>query len=145
MLWLSPLVPVLATLIAPMVGVNSMAQQASEIARLEGHTVAVDSLGYSIVDIAGEGIPLVGCVRVLGQGQGLGQGQSLILETQTQRLTLSGPLAVPRIAGPDYKIWVIGKVHNNKSIEVKRLGILATPQSAICPELQDTRKPEIDA
>ena len=129
MLWLSPLVPALATLLVPIVGVNSPTQQAAEVARLEGHTIEVDSLGYSIIDIAGEGAPLVGCVRVVGQGQ----WQHLVLETQTQRLTLSGPLAVPRIAGPNYKVWVIGKVRNNKSIEVKRLGILATPQNAICP------------
>jgi hypothetical protein len=96
----------------------------SEVDRLTGHTVDVADDGYRIVDIAGEGEPHVGCVRLVGK--------TLYLESGDTRWRLTGPLAVPRVAGPNYKVWVIGSVTPAKTLPATRLGILATPAQSIC-------------
>ena len=96
----------------------------AEVDRLVGHTVEVGETGYRIVDIAGEGEPHVGCVRLVGK--------ALYLETSAGRWRLTGPLALPRIAGPNYKVWVIGTVTPAKTLPATRLGILATPSQSIC-------------
>jgi hypothetical protein len=96
----------------------------AEIDRLVGHKVEVSSDGYHILDIAGEGEPLVGCVRR--------EGKDLYLESGDSRWRLTGPLAVPRIAGPNYKVWVVGNPTVAKTLPVKRLGILATPDRSLC-------------
>ena len=59
----------------------------AEIDRLVGHSVRVDDGSYEIVDIAGEGKPLVGCIEKTERG--------LFLQTESERLALEGPLAVP--------------------------------------------------
>ncbi len=91
-------------------------QVQAEVDRLAGHEVRVTDDGYEIVDVAGEGPPLVGCVVKSDQG--------LELENRGTRYLLHGPLAVPRIAGPGYKVWVVGKVTDGV-MDVRRLGILA--------------------
>lgn len=96
----------------------------AELARLEGHTVevAADRSGYRIVDVAGDGAPLVGVIER--------RGAALVLRAGDRALELRGPLAVPRIAGPGYKVWVIGAEAGSggsRVIEVKRIGILAHP------------------
>ncbi len=96
----------------------------SEVNRLEGQTVEQSDEGYQIMDIAGEGPPLVGCVRR--------EDNSLFLETDEGRWRLTGPLALPRIAGPNYKVWVIGVPTPAMTLAAKRLGILATPDQSIC-------------
>ena len=95
----------------------------SELSRLEGHDVeiAADRLSYQIRDIAGEGPPLVGLIHR--------NGESLVIETGGERLTLRGPLAVPRIAGPGYKVWLIGS-RDGDAITVRRIGILSRPTRA---------------
>ena len=95
----------------------------AEVSRLEGQTVRVENGSYEILDIAGEGPPRVGCVHK--------DGNELVLVGSGFRLPLRGPLAVPRIAGPRYKVWVIGTVTAHGALVARRLGILAGPDS--CP------------
>jgi hypothetical protein len=95
-----------------------------EVSRLVGHKVEQTSEGYRILDIAGEGEPLVGCIRR--------DDKDLYLESGASRWRLTGPLAVPRIAGPDYKVWIIGTPGPAGALPVKRLGILATPEQSLC-------------
>jgi hypothetical protein len=89
---------------------------AAEVDRLVGQTVTVmaDGSSYTIVDIAGEGPPIVGVVER--------RGQQLWLD----RWRLAGPLAVPRIAGPGYKVWVIGDIEGDR-LTARRIGILRPP------------------
>lgn len=95
----------------------------AEVSRLEGQAVRVANGSYEILDIAGEGPPRVGCVHK--------SGDELVLVGAGFRLPLRGPLAVPRIAGPRYKVWVIGTVTATGALVARRLGILAGPAS--CP------------
>jgi hypothetical protein len=92
----------------------------AELSRLEGHTVSIsaDRSSYQIVDVAGEGRPMVGIVER--------RGRALVLRTRDQLLELRGPLAVPRIAGPGYKVWVLGEVREG-AVDVRRIGILRPP------------------
>jgi len=95
---------------------------AAELARLDGQRVEVapDRASYRILDIAGEGAPLVGVVER--------RGASLWLRAEVgPPRRLVGPLAVPRIAGPGYKVWVIGRVAPDGELSARRLGILARP------------------
>lgn len=91
---------------------------AAELSRLEGQRVSVGADGYVIEDIAGEGRPWVGVV--------VAEGTQLWLDTGETRLQLTGPLAQPRIAGPAYKVWVIGDRRGSR-LEARRLGVLAPP------------------
>ena len=108
-----------------------------ELARLPGQRVTV--LGpepasddavlvhYRIDDIAAEGKPWIGRVRV--------DGERLALETRGGLvLPLAGPLARKRIAGPGYKLWVIGDLSANTdaagrpaALFARRMGVLAPP------------------
>lgn len=105
-----------------LLGPNSEWQD--ELERLVGHKVEHSNEGYRILDIAGEGEPRVGCVRR--------EGKDLYLESGDRRWRLTGPLAVPRIAGPNYKVWVIGKPTAALTLPVQRLGILAVPDRSAC-------------
>ncbi len=76
---------------------------------------------YRIVDVAGEGAPLVGVVER--------RGAALWLRpTRGPARRLTGPLAVPRIAGPGYKVWVVGRAGADGSLVARRLGVLAPPR-----------------
>ncbi len=91
----------------------------SELARLAGHRVAVapDGQSYRILDVAGEGAPEVGVVER--------RGAALFLRrADGSAIALAGPLAVPRIAGPGYKVWVLGRVERG-ALLARRLGVLA--------------------
>ena len=93
---------------------------AAELARLEGHRVEVAGGGYRIVDVAGEGAPIVGVVERRGS-------ELWLRPAQGPALRLRGPLAVPRIAGPGYKVWATGRVVDG-SLAARRLGVLAAPR-----------------
>lgn len=101
----------------------------AERERLTGHRVrvAADGSGYTIMDIAGEGAPVVGVVERRGDHLWLVTGDRA-------RYRLTGPLARPRIAGPGYKIWALGDVIDSAGhpaggpvLRPRRLGILAPP------------------
>lgn len=99
-----------------------------ELGRLEGHRVevAADGRRYRIVDVAGEGAPLVGTVER--------RGRELWLRPERgPARRLGGPLAVPRIAGPGYKVWVIGRSAPDGSFIARRLGVLAPPVAGAGP------------
>jgi hypothetical protein len=100
-------------------------QVEAEVSRLEGHELRIENGTYEILDIAGEGKPRVGCVYKENGG--------LVLVGDVFRLPLRGPLAVPRIAGPRYKVWVLGAMTDDGALWARRLGILAGPAS--CPNL----------
>ncbi|HTM23414.1 MAG TPA: hypothetical protein VL172_22985 [Kofleriaceae bacterium] len=89
---------------------------AAEIDRLVGQTVTVaaDGASYIIDDVAGEGAPIVGVVERRGQDLWVGDHR------------LTGPLAVPRIAGPGYRVWVIGDIDGDR-LHARRIGILRPP------------------
>jgi hypothetical protein len=92
-----------------------------ELARLTGHRIErrAAGAGYRIVDVAGEGAPVVGVVER--------RGRALVLMTEDGRaLVLAGPLAVPRIAGPGYKVWALGRAAGG-ALVVRRLGVLRRP------------------
>jgi hypothetical protein len=95
---------------------------ADELARLDGQqvTVAADGASYTIDDIAGEGPPRVG--RVDRRGDAL-----WLVEPSGSAHRLTGPLAIPRIAGPGYKVWVIGDIAGDQ-LRARRLGVLAPPR-----------------
>ena len=95
-----------------------------EVDRLIGHEVTIQGDGYSIDRIANEAKPLVGCVHR--------KGSQLIFRSGSQEFLLRGPLAIPRIAGPDYKIWIVGTHHQDGSLTARRLGILAPPARSGC-------------
>jgi hypothetical protein len=102
-------------------GAPAHADVASELARLAGHRVEVasDRQSYRILDVAGEGAPEVGVVER--------RGATLFLRrADGSAVALGGPLAVPRIAGPGYKVWVLGRVERGVLV-ARRLGVLAPP------------------
>jgi hypothetical protein len=87
----------------------------SELDRLVGQTVTVAADGsYEIDDVAGEGKPIVGVVERRGGALWVGGHR------------LTGPLAVPRIAGPGYKVWLLGEVRGD-TLAVRRIGVLLRP------------------
>lgn len=96
-----------------------------EIARLVGHSVQRTQKGYRILDIASEGAPLIGCIHRVGS--------SLLLVNADLSLRLTGALAIPRIAGPNYKVWIIGQQVGDE-LHATRLGILARPSSKSCEQ-----------
>lgn len=116
----------------------SPAGQRDELSRLAGHTVEVSEAGYIIRDVAGEGTPLIG--RIERRGAAL----YLVVERgETYRLT--GPLAKPRIAGPGYKVWVLGTIvrrGGKAELAARRLGVLAPPDAgsaAVSPSVSAFR------
>ncbi len=95
-------------------------RSADEIARLAGQRVVIDPGGsYRIADVAGEGAPEVGVV--------VRRGAALWLRSASGARRLAGPLAHPRIAGPGYKVWVIGRIERDGALVARRIGILARP------------------
>lgn len=79
--------------------------------------------GYVIEDVAGEGAPVVGVVEQRPDGLWLAGDDGA-------RYRLAGVLARSRIAGPGYKIWVLGALIVQRGENVllaRRLGILAPP------------------
>lgn len=95
----------------------------AELERLEGQRVAITDQGYEIEDIAGEGKPLVGVVERRGR-------DLYLVARDGQSYRLQGVLARPRMAGPGYKVWVLGKVSGQAPglvIDARRLGVLAPP------------------
>ncbi len=98
------------------------ADLASEVERLTGHRVAVaaDGKSYRILDVAGEGAPEVGVIERRG-------ARLFLRRADGSALPLAGPLAVPRIAGPGYKVWVLGRVERG-ALVARRLGVLAAPR-----------------
>jgi hypothetical protein len=90
------------------------AEVAAEIARLAGQEIAETPDGYVIEDVAGEGKPLVGVVERRGQ-------ELWLVGDVTVKLV--GPLAHPRIAGPGYKVWVLGE-KDGDGYRARRLGVL---------------------
>jgi hypothetical protein len=98
------------------------ADVASELVRLAGHRVEIapDRQSYRILDVAGEGAPEVGIVERRGSAL-------LLRRVDGSAVALAGPLAVPRIAGPGYKIWVLGRMARG-ALVARRLGVLAPPR-----------------
>lgn len=118
---------VLAAAAALLPAGRARADVADELARLAGHRVEVapDRATYRILDIAGEGAPEVGVVER--------RGRALVLRrADGSSIPLAGPLAVPRIAGPGYKVWVLGRVERG-ALVARRLGVLAPPSARIAP------------
>ena len=118
---------VLAAAAALLPAGRARADVADELARLAGQRVEVapDRATYRILDIAGEGAPEVGVVER--------RGRALVLRrADGSSIPLAGPLAVPRIAGPGYKVWVLGRVERG-ALVARRLGVLAPPSARIAP------------
>ncbi len=100
---------------------SAIALSPDELSRLDGHAVAHNDDGtYTISNVAGEGKPLVGVVQRKGQQLWLRVDAS----GSTYRLT--GPLARPRIAGPGYRVWVLGEVDGDE-LRARRIGVLSPP------------------
>jgi hypothetical protein len=96
-----------------------------EVRRLTGQTVDLGTGGaYVIRDVAGEGRPLVGKVERRGPALWLVPTDA---DAGTAPIKLSGALAHPRIAGPGYKVWVLGTLEQDGSLRARRLGVLARP------------------
>ncbi len=91
---------------------------AREGTRLGGQHVRVCADAYVIDDVAGEGAPRVGRVER--------RGAELWLVTDELAVRLVGALATPRIAGPGYKVWVLGE-RSGDSLRATRIGVLALP------------------
>ncbi len=94
---------------------------ADELSRLAGQTVQVapDGASYVITDVAGEGPPRVGVIERRGRALWL-------VDDHGGAVRLTGPLAVPRIAGPGYLVWVLGTADGD-GLRARRLGILRPP------------------
>jgi hypothetical protein len=119
------LIETVAALLLSLVGGSVPADPAiaGEITRLEGqrYTVAPDGQSYRIDDIAGEGAPLVGVVERRG-------ARLWLVDEAGDAVRLRGPLAIPRIAGPGYKVWVMGDGDPlGGELTVRRLGVLRGP------------------
>jgi hypothetical protein len=91
------------------------------LARLQGHTVRVVGDDVVIKDVAGEGKPLVGVVER--------RGRALWLVGEGVAVELRGPLARPRIAGPGYRVWALGR-RDGEVMVGRRIGVLEPALSA---------------
>lgn len=126
---------------------ESITKLERQLDRLQGHTVTrIESsgalTGFRIDDVAEEGRPLVGWVRTRGD-------ELILTATDGRTYRLLGPLARKRIAGPGYKVWVLGEIRlsaatvaaSNRSepaaprlagsVSIHRIGILASPEAPI--------------
>ena len=90
------------------------------LSRLQGHTARVVGGEVVIDDVAGEGKPLVGVVER--------RGKALWVVGAEGAWELRGPLARPRIAGPGYRVWVLGE-RRGAVLVARRVGIMAPPGS----------------
>lgn len=112
-----------------------------ELSRLEGHEVVVNADGssYHIVNAAAEGPAMIGLIEARGQklwfikdnrhSQQSQQSQSQQVRIRRHgrsQWRLRGRLAIPRIAGPGYKVWIVGEIRAG-ALWVRRLGILRSP------------------
>lgn len=109
----------------------------AEIDRLEGHRVAIapDGTGYEIESVAGEGKPVVGVVERRGE-------HLMLVSREGEVYRLAGVLARPRIAGPGYKVWVLGELRGQapaRTLVARRLGILAPPAETARAQARDAR------
>lgn len=100
------------------------AELAAEVERLAGHKVTTTDSTYLIEDIAREGRPLVGIVERRGDALWLVPTDA---DEGTPAVKLDGPLAHPRLAGPGYKVWVLGDV-KAEALRIRRLGVLRAPR-----------------
>jgi hypothetical protein len=99
-----------------------LASPAELLSRLQGHSAHVAGVELVIDDVAGEGKPLVGVVER--------RGRALWLVSEDVALELRGPLARPRIAGPGYRVWVIG-ARTGRVLVARRIGVLAAPAADV--------------
>ena len=94
---------------------------AAELERLAGHRVTVHGDRYTIEDVAGEGPPRVGVVERR-------ERELWLVEQDGSAVRLAGVLAIPRIAGPGYKVWALGDIDpETGALVARRLGVLAPP------------------
>ena len=89
--------------------------------RLAGHRYRTGDGVVVIDDVAGAGRPWTGVVER--------RGDALYLVTALGALELTGPLARPRIAGPGYTIWAVGRRGGDR-LAVERIGVLRRPAAA---------------
>lgn len=101
-----------ALLVAPPALLTSMH------ARLNGQRARLGDGVLVVEDIAGLGRPWVGVVQR--------RCDQLWLVTALGPLRLTGPLARPRLAGPGYLLWALGR-HQGPELALARLGVLARP------------------
>ncbi|MBK7534243.1 MAG: hypothetical protein IPI49_02505 [Myxococcales bacterium] len=87
-------------------------------ARLRGHVIRRGDHVLLLEDVAGHGRPWVGVVTA--------RGGALWLATSMGELRLTGPLARPRLAGPGYLLWAVGR-RDAGALRLVRLGVLARP------------------
>jgi hypothetical protein len=108
---------------------------ATELARLNGLEVQRGpGHCYAVIGVAGEGPAHVGRVER--------RGCELWLRAEWSGVAwrLNGPLAVPRLAGPGYKVWIIGDTARREhGLRVRRLGVLAPPDPALLLESRAER------
>lgn len=95
-----------------------LATPASVLSRLQGHTARLVGDDVVIDDVAGEGKPIVGVVER--------RGRALWVVGDGVAVELRGPLARPRIAGPGYRVWVLG-ARDGDVLVARRIGVLAPP------------------
>jgi hypothetical protein len=92
--------------------------------RLRGHAYRVQGGSIVIDSVAGEGKPLVGCV--------VRDGDRLLLQSGDEpTVQLRGELAVMRIAGPGYLVWVLGP-RDGDSLTIRRIGVLVPASDNPC-------------
>ncbi|HUQ03296.1 MAG TPA: hypothetical protein VM261_12425 [Kofleriaceae bacterium] len=91
------------------------------LSRLEGHTARIVDGDLVIEDVAGEGQPLIGVVER--------RGRALWVVGDGFAVELRGPLARPRIAGPGYRVWVLG-ARRGDVLVARRIGVIGAPGAA---------------
>ena len=100
-----------AIVIAPPVEISAIA------ARLAGWQIRVGDGVLLVDDVDGDGRPFIGIVER--------RGKELWLVTAIGALRLDGPLARPRIAGPGYRVWVVGH-REGTTLRAWRIGVIAS-------------------
>lgn len=90
--------------------------------RLAGQRAHLGDGVLLVDDIAGLGRPWVGVVQA--------RCHQLWLVTALGALRLTGPLARPRLAGPGYLLWVLGR-RQGSELSLARLGVLARPDELL--------------
>jgi hypothetical protein len=73
-----------------------------------------------VADALAEGEPYVGVIER--------RGEELWLVGPQGTFRLAGPLAHPRIAGPGYRVWVIGDLGSD--LHARRIGVLRPATSS---------------
>lgn len=98
----------------------------SELDRVRGaaivQAVGGDELCYAITEIGGEGPALIGRVERRG-------AELWLVEARGPAWRLTGNLATPRIAGPGYKVWIVGDLDGaERTLAARRIGVLSKPR-----------------